>query len=97
LLYLPPYSPHLHLLERLGKVVKKQCLYSTYYPASTTWQHAIQDCLAKVPTHYQAALTTLLTLRFQTFTAGPVVGEALQPNLPSKSIRLETKVLSMAA
>ena len=28
LLYLPPYSPNLNIIERLWKFVKKQCLYS---------------------------------------------------------------------
>jgi transposase len=97
LLYLPPYSPNLNLIERLWKFVKKQCLYSKYYPDSAAFQHAIQDCLAKVPTHYQAALTTLLTLRFQTFTAVPVVGEPLQSHLAPKVIPPVTEVLSMAA
>ena len=31
LLFLPPYSPNLNLIERLWKFVKKQCLYSQYY------------------------------------------------------------------
>jgi len=97
LLYLPPYSPNLNLIERLWKFVKKQCLYSKYYPDSTSFQHAIQDCLAKVPTHYQAELTTLLTLRFQTFTAVPVVGESLHPSLAPQVIPPLTEVLSMAA
>jgi transposase len=96
LLYLPPYSPNLNLIERLWKFVKKQCLYSKYYPDSTTFQHAIEDCLAKVPTHYQAELTTLLTLRFQTFTAVPVVGDRPPPLAPSASL-VETEVLAMAA
>ena len=30
LLYIPPYSPNLNLIERLWKFVKKQCLYSKY-------------------------------------------------------------------
>ena len=30
LLYLPPYSPNLNLIERLWKLVKKKCLYSIY-------------------------------------------------------------------
>jgi len=75
LLYLPPYSPNLNLIERVWKFVKKQCLYSQYYPDSAAFQHAIQDCLAKIPTPYQAPLASLLTLRFQTFTAVPVVGD----------------------
>ena len=31
LLYLPPYSPNLNLIERLWKFVKKKCLYAKYY------------------------------------------------------------------
>jgi transposase len=84
LLYLPPYSPNLNLIERLWKFVKKQCLYSKYYPDSTSFQHAIQDCLAKVPTHYQAELASLLTLRFQTFTTVPVVGDSSPTGLASE-------------
>ena len=30
LLYLPPYSPNLNLIERLWKFVKKKCLYAKY-------------------------------------------------------------------
>jgi transposase len=35
LLYLPAYSPHLNLIERLWRFVKKECLYSVYYPTFT--------------------------------------------------------------
>jgi len=31
LLFLPPYSPNLNLIERLWKFTKKQCLYNRYY------------------------------------------------------------------
>ena len=31
LLYLPPYSPNLNLIERLWKRVKKECLNSKYH------------------------------------------------------------------
>jgi transposase len=97
LLYLPPYSPNLNLIERLWKFVKKQCLYSKYYPDSTSFQHAIEDCLARVLTHYHAELTTLLTLRFQTFTAVPVGGHTRQSSLAAKGLPPTTEVLSMAA
>jgi transposase len=97
LLFLPPYSPNLKLIERLWKFVKKQCLYSKYYPDSVSFQHAIADCLARVPTHYQAELTRLLTLRFQTFTAVPVVGAPQSATLASQGTPPLTPVLSMAA
>jgi transposase len=97
LLYLPAYSPNLNLIERLWKFVKKQCLYSKYYPDSAAFQHAISDCLAQVPTTHKAELDTLLTLRFQTFTAVPVVGETSKSGLASGVTQSETEVLSMAA
>jgi transposase len=50
LLYLPPYSPNLNLIERLWKFVKKHCLYSKYYADFTAFTHAIEDCLATTQT-----------------------------------------------
>jgi transposase len=67
LLFLPPYSPNLNLIERLWKFVKNKCLYSTYYETFKDFKRAIEDCLAEVSGKYQIALTTLLTLKFQTF------------------------------
>ena len=75
LLYLPAYSPNLNLIERLWKWVKKQCLYGKYYPTSADFQAAIQQCLAYAHSDHLAALESLLTLKFQTFTAVPVLGE----------------------
>ena len=34
-------SPNLNLIERFWRFVKKQCLYSKYYPDSTAFQQAI--------------------------------------------------------
>jgi transposase len=97
LLYLPPYSPTLTLLERLGKFVQKQWLYSTYSPDRTSFQRAIQACLAKVPTPYQAELASLLPLRFQTFTTVPVAGDSSPPGLASELTHPGITVLPMAA
>jgi transposase len=47
LLYLPPYSPNLNLIERFWKWVKKSCLYLKYYATSADFQKAIQECIAK--------------------------------------------------
>lgn len=67
LLYLPPYSPNLNIIERLWKFVKKQCLYSKYYEDFTLFKNAITDCLAQTNTTYKKDLDSLLTLKFQTF------------------------------
>ena len=92
LLYLPTYSPNLNLIERFWKFVKKQCLYSKYYPDSASFQQAIMTCIEQAPICHKAELESLLTLRFQTFRAVSVIGE---PHTVSK--RSKKKVLSKAA
>lgn len=67
LLFLPPYSPNLNLIERLWKFVKKKCLYSQYYETFPDFQQAISDCIAKANGEYKQELASLLTLKFQTF------------------------------
>ena len=67
LLYLPAYSPNLNWIERLWKFVKKHCLYSKYYADFTAFTQAIEACLANTQTTHQQALSSLLTLNFQSF------------------------------
>lgn len=67
LLYLPPYSPNLNLIERLWKFVKRKCLYSIYYENFQTFKAAISSCLEQTHTTYKQELDTLLTLQFQSF------------------------------
>ena len=67
LLFLPPYSPNLNLIERLWRFVRKECLYSHYYEHFTLFKQAITDCLAETTGRHHAALSRLLTLEFQTF------------------------------
>ena|SRR3989304_8432126 len=67
LIFLPPYSPNLNLIERLWKFVKKQCLYSKYYSEFANFKNAITDCLQKTHSNYKRELDSLLTLNFQTF------------------------------
>jgi len=67
LLYLPAYSPNLNLIERLWKFVKKQCLYSKYYPDFASFKSAITACLDHTHDTHKDALDSLLTLNFQTF------------------------------
>jgi transposase len=67
LLFLPPYSPNLNLIERLWKFVKKQCLYGQYYTSFERFSNSIQSCLAQTETVHRQALQSLLTLNFQSF------------------------------
>jgi transposase len=92
LLYLPTYSPNLNLIERLWRFIKKQCLYSKYYPDSASFQQAILACIQQAPTKHKGELRRLLTLRFQTFREVPVIGEQQPVSQGSNE-----KVLSQAA
>lgn len=67
LCFLPLCSPNLNLIEQLWKFVKKQCLYSHYYADFAPFMAAISHCLEQTHTTHQAALDSLLTLRFQLF------------------------------
>ncbi len=67
LLFLPPYSPNLNLIERLWRFVKQKCLYSKYYENFLDFRQAISDCIAEADGKYKKELASLLTLKFQTF------------------------------
>ena len=67
LLFLPPYSPNLNLIERLWRFVRKQCLYAKYYENFTQFKQAIETCLAETDTKHKLELATLLSLKFQDF------------------------------
>jgi transposase len=72
LLFLPPYSPNLNLIERLWKFIKKKCLYSEYYETFIDFKQAIADCIAQTDGIYKRELASLLTLKFQTFENVPL-------------------------
>lgn len=67
LLFLPPYSPNLNLIERLWKFVKKECLATRYYASFAPFKAAIQSCLADTQDRHKQTLASLLTLNFQSF------------------------------
>jgi transposase len=58
LLYLPSYSPHLNLIERLWKFVRNECLYSRYYEAFDDFKKAITHCLETANTSQKKQLAT---------------------------------------
>ena len=67
LLYLPPYSPNLNLIERLWKFTKNKVLYSKYYETFVDFQIAIMQLLETAHDRYRAELQSLLAANFQTF------------------------------
>lgn len=67
LCFLPTYSPNLNLIERMWRFVKKECLYSVYYPGFAPFKASIENCLNETNTKHKHTLDSLLTLRFQLF------------------------------
>jgi transposase len=73
LLYLPGYSPNLNLIERLGRLLRKESLDSTYYEDFAQFIAAIDRCLDELPTVHKGEMDTLLTHKFQTFEHVPLL------------------------
>lgn len=68
LLFLPPYSPNLNIIERLWKFIKKKSLNSRYYEKFSEFRAAIVDALENVNGEWGEELRTLLVLKFQMFS-----------------------------
>ena len=75
LLFLPPYSPNLNLIERFWKLVKKKCLYSKYYPDFLLFKNAISSFIDNVHVTHKEELHSLLTLKFQDLSKVQVMPE----------------------
>jgi transposase len=67
LLYLPSFSPHLNLIERLWRLVRKECLYSHYYATFPEFRSALERCLTTAHQERRIELETLLSWNFQSF------------------------------
>jgi len=73
LLFLPPYSPNLNLIERVWKFVKKESLASYSLATYEAFITAIDGCLDRLHSKHKAQMDTLLTHQFQTFDNVPVL------------------------
>ena len=67
LLFLPPYSPNLNIIERMWKFTKKQILHAKYYDKPEAFHQAIESFFANINKKCKKQLTSLLTLNFQFF------------------------------
>lgn len=67
LLFLPPYSPNLNLIERLWKLTKRRCLTNRYYRDLGSFCGAIDRCLYDLGGRLKSEMESLLTLNFQFF------------------------------
>lgn len=68
LLFLPPYSPNLNLIERVWKFVRKKCLNCVYFKNFDLFSESISGCISKFGTEYRGELDTLLVWNFQTLS-----------------------------
>ncbi len=65
-MYLPPSSPNLNLIERLGKLCKKTVLVP-FYATYAQFTQAIDAFFHNLP-RYRSELATLMTENFEMLT-----------------------------
>lgn len=65
LIYLPPYSPNLNLIERLWKFLRHKILANKYYDSFNFFFDKIHDFLASVHRIFSDELLSLLSFNFQ--------------------------------
>ena len=63
LLFLPPYSPNLNLIERLWRLLKKTVLYNRYFETYEEFRKTVLSFFKNIK-RYRAELKTLMTLKF---------------------------------
>lgn len=73
LLFLPPYSPNLNLIERMWKFTKKQCLNSKFYSDFQSFSGAITTFIQNVHIDHKDELKSLLTHQFQDFSKMKII------------------------
>lgn len=67
LVFLPPYSPNLNLIERLWKFLRKEILANQYYHSFWDFYSAIESFVKTLHENYFEQLSSLLTFRFEVF------------------------------
>jgi transposase len=63
-IYLPPYSPNLNLIERLWKFLRKKVTSYYFYEHYAEFRQAILDFFQQIK-NYKSELESLLTLKFR--------------------------------
>lgn len=70
LVFLPPYSPNLNLIERFWKLLKKQVLVGVHYPNKKAFIQAVHQFIDQVNDgHFDDHIQSIMKLNFQTFKA----------------------------
>ena len=63
--YLPSYSPNLNLIERLWKLLRKECMCNKYKETFSKFCDDILDFLAQTSTKFLEKVQSLLAPNFQ--------------------------------
>ena len=66
IIFLPPYSPNLNLIERLWKWMKKKVTYNMYYEKFSAFREKTMEVLTNIG-QYRKELENLMTENFQLF------------------------------
>ena len=66
LLYLPPYSPNLNLIERVWKIIKRNCLRNKYHEDFASFRATIDNFIASLNSNNRHLLKSCITENFQT-------------------------------
>lgn len=68
MVYLPPYSPNLNLIERLWKVMYQKVIHLNYFDTFCKFKKAVKSFFDNIA-EYKDELKTRITFQFQTFEA----------------------------
>lgn len=72
--FLPGYSPHLNLIERVWKFIRKTALNNRFFSDFEQWSQAIDQCVDDMNSgKHAAALKSLLTWNFQIFNIDKII------------------------
>ena len=67
LIFLPPYSPNLNIIERLWKYTRRHVLAGKYFDSPTKFHDALRNFFEVDYVKHKSNLSSLLTLKFQSF------------------------------
>lgn len=70
-LFIPPYSPNLNLIERLWKFLRKKVINLTFYPNFKEFREVIHRFFDNIK-QYKEELRTLMRPNFQRFSGAPI-------------------------
>lgn len=67
LIFLPPYSPNLNIIERLWKYTRRHVLAGKYFDSPAKFHDALRHFFEVDYINHKSNLSSLLTLKFQSF------------------------------